>query len=138
MQVPSTLFARINQNLESLINPFGCDDEDFELSYVIDRNLTIGLAILESTHMPPFDEPDAFHGMPVPKPLDRINESNAPSKSTPYNGSVADQDMSRTLNDPRYQLDRARRRTLLNKLTPTPQNNRLDSVIELTEAPKRG
>ena len=30
---------------ESLLNPFGDDDEDFQINYLIDRNMQVGLYI---------------------------------------------------------------------------------------------
>lgn len=31
---------------ESLINPFGEDDDDFEINWIVDRNVTVGILFL--------------------------------------------------------------------------------------------
>ena len=34
---------------EALINPFGEDDDDFEMNWLIDRNLQVGLNLIDFT-----------------------------------------------------------------------------------------
>uniref|UniRef100_A0A914HZ86 Bestrophin homolog n=1 Tax=Globodera rostochiensis TaxID=31243 RepID=A0A914HZ86_GLORO len=46
---------------ESLLNPLGEDDEDFESSYIIDRNLAVGMTMVDEfyAHLP-IQKPDKF------------------------------------------------------------------------------
>ncbi|CAI5448983.1 unnamed protein product [Caenorhabditis angaria] len=55
---------------ESLMNPLGEDDDDFECNYLIDRNLAIGLAIVDDCYndAPPLQK-DAFWSAEVVEPL---------------------------------------------------------------------
>ncbi|KAI6236174.1 Bestrophin/UPF0187 family-containing protein [Aphelenchoides besseyi] len=101
-----------------LINPFGLADDHFEVNAIIDRNLTTGLAIVDNTHFP-VQEVDPFWSFSNPIiPLDSMVKSPGLShRNRPYEGSVADLDMSRTTNDVNYQLNRARRRTLIKQMT---------------------
>ncbi|CAD5220268.1 unnamed protein product [Bursaphelenchus okinawaensis] len=73
---------------ESMLNPFGDNDDDYDCSYIIDRNLSTGYAIVDAVEYPPSNQ-DPFWNIPSPNPFDIV--SKRPSlKSQPYHGSVAD------------------------------------------------
>jgi hypothetical protein len=98
---------------ESLINPFGIDDDDYECNFIIDRNLKIGFAIVETTGMPLSNELDAFWGLKTPQPLDTLDNTSKFKKETPYSGSVADIEIPRTTNDEDYRTKLIHRRNML-------------------------
>ena len=59
---------------ESLLNPFGDDDEDFEVNYIIDRNLQTSYMILEEAEENLEMLPDPFleTGMTIPQVIEKV------------------------------------------------------------------
>ena len=76
---------------ETLLNPLGTDDDDFECNYVIDRNLSLGFEIVDGIPMPSPDDIDIFWRMESPLPLDNALQSR--KRNSTYAGSVADIDV---------------------------------------------
>lgn len=73
---------------EQLINPFGDDDEDFELNWIIDRHLKVsflGVDILNSDP-PPLIKDNYFDEMDIKLPY---TEAAVAHKVKTYRGSVA-------------------------------------------------
>uniref|UniRef100_A0A914QIA7 Bestrophin homolog n=1 Tax=Panagrolaimus davidi TaxID=227884 RepID=A0A914QIA7_9BILA len=73
---------------EALLNPLGEDDDDFECNFIIDRNITIALAVADQ--MPtdiPEQKRDTFDSQTIP--LYSEKAANIPDK--PYIGSAAKQ-----------------------------------------------
>lgn len=85
---------------ETLLNPLGTDDDDFECSYVIDRNLSLGFEIVDGIPMPSPEDVDIFWRMESPLPLDNILHSR--KRNSTYAGSVADIDV--TSMEKQYQM----------------------------------
>uniref|UniRef100_A0A914W6N2 Bestrophin homolog n=1 Tax=Plectus sambesii TaxID=2011161 RepID=A0A914W6N2_9BILA len=80
---------------EALLNPLGEDDDDFEINYLLDRNLQAALTIVDYTEdRQPTLEKDIFWSEPFPEPLysaETINSSN----SNPYAGSATEMHLSK-------------------------------------------
>ncbi|KAK6104007.1 Bestrophin RFP-TM chloride channel family protein [Brugia pahangi] len=71
---------------EVLMNPFGDDDDDLEINWLIDRNLQVGMTIVDQMWEPPLIK-DQFWMMKTPEPMysvDAINE-----RYNPQTGSVS-------------------------------------------------
>ncbi|KAI6176012.1 Bestrophin-like protein [Aphelenchoides bicaudatus] len=126
------LFAGWVKIAECLLNPFGFGDDDYECSYIIDRNLTMGLAIVDSAQFPPTDELDPLWSLQVAQPLDTITSKNKFKKETPYSGSVAEIDMTHQTQKPTYLVERARRRTLINRMVSNQSTNFTPSLASET------
>uniref|UniRef100_A0AC34FAJ3 Bestrophin homolog n=1 Tax=Panagrolaimus sp. ES5 TaxID=591445 RepID=A0AC34FAJ3_9BILA len=63
------LYMGLAKVAEVMLNPFGNDDEDFECNWLIDRNLQVGRAIVDSYCKFPILEKDVFWDEPIPEPL---------------------------------------------------------------------
>ncbi|CAI4232701.1 unnamed protein product [Auanema sp. JU1783] len=73
---------------EVLLNPLGEDDDDFEVNYILDRNLQVGLAMVDGAHNKfPTLEKDHFWEDLVAEPLYTIESAARPSN--PQIGSCA-------------------------------------------------
>ncbi|CAA97442.2 Bestrophin homolog 15 [Caenorhabditis elegans] len=76
---------------ESMINPLGEDDDDFECNYLLDRNLMIGLCIVDDNYnRTPSVEKDAFWCADV-EPLYSVETAMIPKN--PQIGSAANYDV---------------------------------------------
>ena len=74
---------------EVLLNPLGDDDDDFECNWVIDRNLQVGLAMVdEACGRVPELEKDIFWNEILPEPLYTQESANRPHN--PMIGSCND------------------------------------------------
>uniref|UniRef100_A0A8R1DIW9 Bestrophin homolog n=1 Tax=Caenorhabditis japonica TaxID=281687 RepID=A0A8R1DIW9_CAEJA len=76
---------------ESMINPLGEDDDDFECNFLLDRNLSVGLAIVDDCYNQiPALEKDMFWCSDV-EPLYSVDTAMIPKN--PQIGSVANYDV---------------------------------------------
>lgn len=75
---------------EQLINPFGEDDDDFNMNWIIDRNLQISLLSVDDLHgQRPALVKDIFWGELPPDNLP-YTKSTIKTMKDPYLGSTAD------------------------------------------------
>lgn len=73
--------------IEALLNPFGEDDDDFETNALIDRNITMGLMIVDQGYnKPPELRKDPFWEEEV-HPL--YSEETSKTRNLPHRGSVS-------------------------------------------------
>uniref|UniRef100_A0A914US75 Bestrophin homolog n=1 Tax=Plectus sambesii TaxID=2011161 RepID=A0A914US75_9BILA len=74
---------------EALLNPFGSDEDDFEVNYLLDRNLQVGMTIVDGAiGSLPDQEKDQFWHDKHPTPL--YSEKMADVQVNPAVGSAAD------------------------------------------------
>ncbi|XP_023337745.1 bestrophin-1 [Eurytemora carolleeae] len=60
---------------ETLYNPFGEDDDDFELNVLFNRHVKVALSLVDETESPPELRKDAFWGQPFPDIPDNVEET---------------------------------------------------------------
>ncbi|KHJ80201.1 Bestrophin [Oesophagostomum dentatum] len=91
---------------EVLLNPLGEDDDDFECNYILDRNLEVGLNVVDNAYDKfPELERDQFWEDTIPEPLYTAESAQRPIN--PQIGSCVDM----ATEDDAYML-RPRRRTI--------------------------
>jgi hypothetical protein len=75
---------------EALINPFGEDDDDFDVNWMVDRNLQVSYMMIDDVgQFPPKATRDIHWGLPIP---DELPYTVA---SLPFRGSVPDSSATR-------------------------------------------
>ena len=72
------------QVAETLLNPFGDDDEDFDINYLIDRNLQVSYLIVDlaDTDLEMANDPFLEAGISVPEELPYQNLPSIGSRSS--------------------------------------------------------
>uniref|UniRef100_A0A8R1XLM0 Bestrophin homolog n=1 Tax=Onchocerca volvulus TaxID=6282 RepID=A0A8R1XLM0_ONCVO len=78
---------------EVLMNPFGDDDDDLEINWLIDRNLQVGMTIADQTWEPPLIK-DQFWLLKTPEPMYSIDAVN--ERYNPQIGSVSNPEFRKT------------------------------------------
>ncbi|KAI6184094.1 Bestrophin-like protein [Aphelenchoides bicaudatus] len=72
---------------EVLLNPFGEDDDDFEANWILDRNLQVGLSVVDDCYgRAPELERDVFWSEVLPQPL--YTTESAQRQNNPMIGST--------------------------------------------------
>ena len=72
---------------ETLINPFGEDDDDFELNRLLDRHLQVGYLICDPTVAKPDLLKDRFWNQSIPSQLP-YTKAAEPFKQQEFEGSA--------------------------------------------------
>ncbi|XGW30343.1 hypothetical protein V3C99_009376 [Haemonchus contortus] len=82
---------------EALLNPFGEDDDDFECNFLLDRNLVIGISIVDDGHdRVPEQMKDEFWQLPI----DLLYSSSSVQRYTqPLTGSAAAIELPTNVNE---------------------------------------
>ncbi|KAL3993832.1 Bestrophin RFP-TM chloride channel family protein [Acanthocheilonema viteae] len=78
---------------EVLMNPFGDDDDDLEINWLIDRNLQVGMTIVDQAWEPPLIK-DQFWMLKTPEPMYSVDAVN--ERYNPQTGSVSSTNCRRT------------------------------------------
>ncbi|EFO16208.2 hypothetical protein LOAG_12300 [Loa loa] len=78
---------------EVLMNPFGDDDDDLEINWLIDRNLQVGMTIVDQIWEPPLIK-DQFWMLKTPGPMYSVDAVN--ERYNPQTGSVSSTNYRRT------------------------------------------
>ncbi|MFH4979309.1 hypothetical protein AB6A40_006018 [Gnathostoma spinigerum] len=82
---------------ESLMNPLGEDDDDFECNFLIDRNLKVGLNCVDAAYdSKPVQEKDSFWGT---KPTLLYSADSAVQPIFPFLGSVSHFELPPNVNE---------------------------------------
>ncbi|CAG9538492.1 unnamed protein product [Cercopithifilaria johnstoni] len=71
---------------EVLMNPFGDDDDDLEINWLIDRNLQVGMTIVDQTWEPPLIK-DQFWTLKTPETMYSVHAVN--ERYNPQTGSAS-------------------------------------------------
>ncbi|VDK40278.1 unnamed protein product [Gongylonema pulchrum] len=74
---------------EAILNPFGEDDDDFECNFLLDKNLAVGLTIVDQGYnQPPAMKKDPFWDEPI-KPLYTQQSAMLERRMSGVTGSTA-------------------------------------------------
>lgn len=112
------------QVAETLLNPFGDDDEDFDINYLIDRNLQVSYLIVDlaDTELEMANDPFLEAGISVPEELPYQKLPSTSSRNSSIR-SIVKKKNSVSLVAIRNQLSSAENGDLTS-VTPTPESGR--------------